>query len=195
MRAPGAPRRRRGPTPGRCQLGAAGKRDLGSLDALSTMHALSKRTHLTLSHASCSSHGPASRGDLSEEFRLASFFPQPLQPPVDRIAGAVTRLTGLGAASTAAQQQQAGSYYGLGGAVLPGSDAGDAARRRERGAKALEERLGLKKSAAGAGSLPAAAAPPGSNGNPEAAGAASDAAAQAVEAGGQPDVEAGGVEQ
>lgn len=135
------------------------------------------------------------RGDLSEEFRLASFFPQPLQPPVDRIAGAVTRLTGLGAASTAAQQQQAGSYYGLGGAVLPGSDAGDAARRRERGAKALEERLGLKKSAAGAGSLPAAAAPPGSNGNPEAAGAASDAAAQAVEAGGQPDVEAGGVEQ
>ncbi|KAL4434357.1 hypothetical protein ABPG75_000798 [Micractinium tetrahymenae] len=132
------------------------------------------------------------RGDLSEEFRLASFFPQPLQPPVDRAAGAVTRLTGLGAAAAAAQQHQAGSYYGMGGSALPGSDAGDAARRRERGAKALEERLGLKKGAAGATGLPAGAAAPGGNGSATAAGAADGAAPQAAAAGEQQDVEAGG---
>lgn len=151
-------------------------------------------------HANCATllpfHSLPSRGDLSEEFRLASFFPQPLQPPVDRIAGAATRLTGLGAAGAASQQQQAGSYYGLGGAALPGSNAGDAARRRERGVKALEERLGLKKagSAAGTEGVPLATAPPGSNGSTAAAGAASGAAVQAAAAGEQQDLEAGGEE-
>lgn len=143
-------------------------------------------TRLSLSHCS------ANRGDLSEEFRLASFFPQPLQPPIDRAAGAVTRLTGLGAASAVSQQQQAGSYYGLGGATLPGSDAGDAARRRERGAKALEERLGLKKAGTtGVAGLPGAPALAGSNGSAAAAGAASGAAVQAADAGEQQDLEAG----
>lgn len=100
------------------------------------------------------------RGDLSEEFRLASFFPQPLQPLVDRAAGACTRVTGLGSAA-ASQQQQAGWNYGLGGGALPGSDAGDAARRRERGSKALEERLGLKKAVAASAPPPASQPPAG----------------------------------
>jgi hypothetical protein len=73
------------------------------------------------------------RGDLSDEFRLASFFPQPLQPPVDALAGACMRLTGLGTGgdgSAYGQQQSANYNYGMGGGALPGTDAGDAARRR-----------------------------------------------------------------
>ena len=96
---------------------------------------------------------PGRRGDLSDEFRLATFFPQPLQPPIDRLAAACTRLTGLGDTAGSQQHQAAWRSALVGGAALPGSiaDTGDAARRRERGAKALEERLGLKK-AASAGS-------------------------------------------
>lgn len=99
------------------------------------------------------------RGDLSDEFRLASFFPQPVQPAIDTVAGFCTKLTGLGA-SSGGQPQHAAFNYGMGGAVLPGgamlpgTEAGDAARRRERGAKALEERLGLKKAASAASTGP-----------------------------------------
>ena len=179
------------------------------------------------------------RGDLSDEFRLASFLPALLQPPVDRLAGACTRLTGLGGAASSQQQQAAWRSALVGGGALPGSldVADDAARRRwggapgcallgrllnvawgpyclgplrvrraqhgcsvlssppctacltcarassppcrERGAKALEERLGLKK-AASATSVPAAvpaaaAAAPASSGG--AAAAAPKAAA------------------
>ncbi|EFN51672.1 hypothetical protein CHLNCDRAFT_139902 [Chlorella variabilis] len=116
------------------------------------------------------------RGDLSDEFRLSTFFPQPLQPPVDQVAGACTRLTGLGA-STGSQAQQAAWNYGMGGSVLPGTDDGEAARRRERGAKALEERLGLKKAA----SASTAVAPTG----------AQEAAEAAPLPPAEPDVEAG----
>jgi hypothetical protein len=166
------------------------------------------------------------RGDLSDEFRLASFFPQPLQPPVDQLSAACTRLTGLGAASSG-QQQPASYHYGLGGSVLPGTEDSDAARRRcatrawgllpggsglaaerclssskaagcewlaplprhrvacrERGAKALEERLGMKKAGSAASVPPAAAAAAGSTAAQEAAPAAKAAAAAGdVEAG------------
>lgn len=72
------------------------------------------------------------RGDLSDEFRLASFFPQLLHPPIDRLAGACTRLTGLGAAAGSQQHQAAWRSALVGGAALPGSldVADDAARRR-----------------------------------------------------------------
>jgi hypothetical protein len=172
-------------------------------------------------------HPPTPRsGDLSDEFRLASFFPQPLQPPVDQLSAACTRLTGLGAASSG-QQQPASYHYGLGGSVLPGTEDSDAARRRcatrawgllpggsglaaerclssskaagcewlaplprhrvacrERGAKALEERLGMKKAGSAASVPPAAAAAAGSTAAQEAAPAAKAAAAAGdVEAG------------
>lgn len=146
------------------------------------------------------------RGDLSEEFALATFFPQPLQPPVETLAAACTRVTGLG--DGGGQQHQAAWRAALvGGAALPGSiaDTGDAARRRwalrgggklclqryrqpglpawlhslstalpcmrcrERGARALEERLGLKRAASAASTNAGAEAPSGGDAAPAAA--------------------------
>ncbi|KAK9829700.1 hypothetical protein WJX72_007428 [[Myrmecia] bisecta] len=80
------------------------------------------------------------KGDPSNEFRFATFFPEFLQPAVDKVAGACARL-GPGAAGAA------GPGYVLGATPLPGSDNADATRRRERGARALEERLGGRKAA------------------------------------------------
>ncbi|PSC67919.1 transmembrane 115 [Micractinium conductrix] len=120
------------------------------------------------------------RGDLSDEFRLASFFPGVLQQPVDRAAGACTRLTGLGKAAGSAQHQVAWNYGMAGGATLLGSDAGDAARRRERGAKALEERLGMAK-AATAKAAAAPAAPAALAAGPAGNAAAADQAEADVE--------------
>lgn len=72
------------------------------------------------------------RGDLSDEFRLASFLPALLQPPVDRLAGACTRVSGLGSAAGSQQHQAAWRSALVGGGALPGSldMADDAARRR-----------------------------------------------------------------
>lgn len=72
------------------------------------------------------------RGDLSDEFRLASFFPQLLHPAIDRLAAACTRVTGLGNAAGSQQHQAAWRSALVGGAALPGSldVADDAARRR-----------------------------------------------------------------
>lgn len=70
-----------------------------------------------------------------------------MQPLVERLCAACTRVTGLGAAAGdgyAPVQSAADWRAGIGGAPLPGSSDGDSQRRRERGAKALEERLGLK---------------------------------------------------
>lgn len=67
------------------------------------------------------------RGDcLNEDFRFASFFPEVLQPPVDKVAamiGTALRLPTRG-------QPQAGDGYVPGAAPLPGSDDTEAARRR-----------------------------------------------------------------
>ncbi|PRW59366.1 transmembrane 115 [Chlorella sorokiniana] len=157
------------------------------------------------------------RGDLSDEFRLASFFPQLLHPPIDRLAAACTRLTGLGSAAGSQQHQAAWRSALVGGAALPGSldVADDAARRRERGARALEERLGIKK-AASASSVPTAVpigavAEPASSsgGNAEAAAAqkatkspvrggskpASPVPPPAAAAASEPDLEAGAAEE
>lgn len=110
-----------------------------------------------------------------------------MQPPVDRLAAACTRVTGLGDAA-GSEAHQAAWRSALGGGQAPGGGFGgegdlDAARRRQRGAKALEERLGLKK-AASAASVPAgdaAAAAPGTAEPPAAAAEAAAAAAEAAE--------------
>lgn len=133
------------------------------------------------------------RGDLSDEFRLASFFPQLLHPPIDRLAAACTRLTGLGNAAGSQQHQAAWRSALVGGAALPGSldVADDAARRRERGARALEERLGLKK-ASSASPVPTAvpidatAEPASSVGDSASAAAAPNAAKSPGPAGSKP---------
>ncbi|OMO81209.1 hypothetical protein COLO4_23705 [Corchorus olitorius] len=83
------------------------------------------------------------RGDPNEDFAFSTFFPEFLRPVIDPIASIFHRmLCGKSEASTDAQG------YTLGGAPLPGSDPIEATRRRERGARALEERLAAERLAA-----------------------------------------------
>lgn len=78
------------------------------------------------------------RGDPSQDFSFASFFPTTMQPFVDKAVGVFwTPKFGL------AREQPSGHV--LGGSSLTGSDDHDAARRRERGARALEERIKKQK--------------------------------------------------
>lgn len=83
------------------------------------------------------------QGDPSDEFCFSSFFPEFLRPVIDPIASVFHKMfCGRFATSNATQEQ---SY---GGAPLPGSDPIEASRRRERGARALEERLAAERVAA-----------------------------------------------
>ncbi|KAG2729928.1 hypothetical protein I3843_01G266200 [Carya illinoinensis] len=76
------------------------------------------------------------KGDPSDDFAFSTFFPEFLRPVIDPIASIFHRmLCGRTEASAEAQG------HTLGGAPLPGSDPIEASRRRERGARALEERL------------------------------------------------------
>lgn len=76
------------------------------------------------------------KGDPSEDFSFSSFFPEFLRPVIDPIASIFHRLL-CGRSEAAAEADG----YTLGGAPLPGSDPIESSRRRERGARALEERL------------------------------------------------------
>lgn len=84
------------------------------------------------------------KGDPSDEFKFSSFFPSFLEGIIDPVASIFGTIFRLRQTSTAGaggmQMNQAPSMLG--------SDAVDANRRRERGAKALEERLGQKSSGA-----------------------------------------------
>ncbi|EEF29134.1 rhomboid-like protein 19 [Ricinus communis] len=83
------------------------------------------------------------RGDPNDDFAFSTFFPEFLRPVIDPIASIFHRmLCGRSETSTEAQG------YTLGGAPLPGSDPIEASRRRERGARALEERLAAERLAA-----------------------------------------------
>ncbi|XP_057445788.1 rhomboid-like protein 19 [Lotus japonicus] len=80
------------------------------------------------------------RGDPSEDFAFSSFFPELLRPFIDPIASIFHRmLCGRSDASNDGQD------YSLGSEPLPGSDSVEASRRRERGARALEERLAAER--------------------------------------------------
>lgn len=79
----------------------------------------------------------ALKGDPSDEFRFATFFPEIAQPTIDKL---VTAFSGRFNRTPVDSVQS----FIVGGTALPGSDTADAVRRRERGAKALEERLGSK---------------------------------------------------
>ncbi|KAJ9159950.1 hypothetical protein P3X46_025399 [Hevea brasiliensis] len=83
------------------------------------------------------------RGDPNDDFAFSTFFPEFLRPVIDPIASIFHRmLCGRSDTSTEAHG------YTLGGAPLPGSDPIEASRRRERGARALEERLAAERLAA-----------------------------------------------
>ncbi|KAF8062961.1 haloacid dehalogenase-like hydrolase domain-containing protein [Scenedesmus sp. PABB004] len=80
------------------------------------------------------------RGDPSEDFKFSSFFPDALAPPLDAAGGLLSRALRL--------RRDGGGPDAR--ALLPtsallGGSSADANRRRERGAKALEERLEMKK--------------------------------------------------
>ncbi|KAJ4720817.1 rhomboid-like protein 19 [Melia azedarach] len=75
-------------------------------------------------------------GDPSDDFSFSSFFPEFLRPVIDPIASIFHRML-CGRTQTSNEAHG----YTLGGAPLPGSDPIEASRRRERGARALEERL------------------------------------------------------
>ncbi|XP_019107743.1 rhomboid-like protein 19 isoform X2 [Beta vulgaris subsp. vulgaris] len=80
------------------------------------------------------------RGDPSDEFAFASFFPDFLRPVISPISSIFHRM--FCGRSEAFNEDQG---YGLGGIPLPGSDSIEASRRRERGARALEERLATER--------------------------------------------------
>ncbi|KAJ9545479.1 hypothetical protein OSB04_025186 [Centaurea solstitialis] len=80
------------------------------------------------------------KGDPSDEFAFSTFFPEFMRPVIDPIASIFDRmLCGRSEASADARG------YTVGSASLPGSDPIEATRRRERGARALEERLATER--------------------------------------------------
>ncbi|KAL0358679.1 UNVERIFIED_CONTAM: Rhomboid-like protein 19 [Sesamum angustifolium] len=87
------------------------------------------------------------RGDPSDEFAFSTFFPEVFRPVIDPLATIFERLL-CGRRSEASDEPRG---YTLGVASLPGSDPVEASRRRERGARALEERLAAERLAAAAG--------------------------------------------
>ncbi|XP_002975419.2 rhomboid-like protein 19 [Selaginella moellendorffii] len=78
------------------------------------------------------------KGDSSDEFAFSTFFPQFMRPVVHPVATFCDKLCcGRRNQSTANLEDDRGDGSG----PLPGSDPIEASRRRERGARALEERL------------------------------------------------------
>lgn len=67
------------------------------------------------------------RGDpFNEDFRFASFFPEVVQPPVDKVA----QVVGIALRLVPRSPTRAAGGFVPGAAPLPGSDDADAARRR-----------------------------------------------------------------
>lgn len=86
------------------------------------------------------------KGDPSNDFSFSSFFPEFLRPVLDPIGSVFDRIL-CGRSDTSAESRG----QTLGGFPLPGSDPIEASRRRERGARALEQRLAAEKSSVVAG--------------------------------------------
>ncbi|KAK9844321.1 hypothetical protein WJX74_000773 [Apatococcus lobatus] len=101
------------------------------------------------------------QGDPSNEFRFAALFPDALHGPVDLLASICSKVFHIGLSQAKASRD----LPALHAAAVDPTESAEAARRRERGAKALEERMG-KRAAAQATSQasspprPAASLPP-----------------------------------
>jgi len=80
------------------------------------------------------------KGDPSDEFAFSTFFPEFMGPIVDAIAAICEKIC-CGGSQISSEEEG----HVLGGIPLPGSDPVEASRRRERGARALEERLASAK--------------------------------------------------
>ncbi|KAI3517266.1 hypothetical protein L1887_16479 [Cichorium endivia] len=83
------------------------------------------------------------KGDSSDEFAFSTFFPEFLRPLIDPIASIFHQMM-CGRSEGGIESRG----YTVGNAALPGSDSIEASRRRERGARALEERLAAGRLAA-----------------------------------------------
>ncbi|KAL5990685.1 Rhomboid-like protein 19 [Asimina triloba] len=82
------------------------------------------------------------RGDPSDDFAFSTFFPDSVRPVLDPIASVFNRILCM-----RSRISNEAKGHRLGGMPLPGSDEIEASRRRERGARALEERLSAEKAA------------------------------------------------
>nr|XP_043618072.1 rhomboid-like protein 19 [Erigeron canadensis] len=80
------------------------------------------------------------QGDPSDEFAFSTFFPESIRPLVDPISSIFHQML-FGRPEVSIETRG----YTVGTAVLPGSDSIEASRRRERGARALEERLAAER--------------------------------------------------
>jgi len=78
-------------------------------------------------------------GDQSDSFRLVTLFPESTHSTLEQLSGKATSILKRGPASVPASYS---SVVSMGGDT--GTDDPEAARRRERGARALEERLSGK---------------------------------------------------
>ncbi|CAI9296096.1 unnamed protein product [Lactuca saligna] len=83
------------------------------------------------------------KGDPSDEFAFSTLFPEFLRPLIDPIASVFHQMM-CGRSESSIETRG----YTVGSAALPGSDSIEASRRRERGARALEERLASDRFAA-----------------------------------------------
>ncbi|CAD5187195.1 unnamed protein product [Musa acuminata subsp. malaccensis] len=81
------------------------------------------------------------KGDPSDDFSFSSFFPEFLRPVLDPIAS-LFHWVFCGRISDSSADTRGDT---LDGSLMPGSDSIDAIRRRERGARALEQRLAAEK--------------------------------------------------
>lgn len=81
------------------------------------------------------------RGDMAESFAFATFFPEPIQPPIARLGGFVYFVLvsiKVCPKTVRTYDVSAPSTIKL---TLPGTDPADAQRRKQRALKALDERL------------------------------------------------------
>ncbi|KAI4385734.1 hypothetical protein MLD38_003729 [Melastoma candidum] len=83
------------------------------------------------------------KGDPGDDFSFSSFFPEFLRPVIDPIATIFGRLL-----CGKHEIQPESDDHDMSSNPLPGSDPIEASRRRERGARALEERLAAERLAA-----------------------------------------------
>lgn len=83
------------------------------------------------------------KGDPSDEFAFSTFFPEIFRPVLDPIASLFDMIC-----CQRSKISDEVKGHTLGETPLPGSDPIEASRRRERGARALEERLASEKSSA-----------------------------------------------
>ncbi|KAH6784209.1 rhomboid protein-like protein [Perilla frutescens var. hirtella] len=81
------------------------------------------------------------KGDPSDEFSFSTFFPEFLRSVIDPVATILERML----CGRRPEPSQVTRDYTSSDTSLPSSDSSEAARRRERGARALEERLAAER--------------------------------------------------